>query len=208
MMTPVFSAVSLLVALQSATLQPDQLNAISTKSAQDCVVIVDAVQRLACYDDVFKPGLSNAQQATVPVDKVLSPAAASPKALPSEAATLMAPVTAPVIAQSTSTKIRKSNQAELAAVDAVDSFGAEHLKSKEDTESKLDVVTFTIDRIVLTARKQQRFVFTTGQVWENKSGNTLRVKPGDAVEIKDGALTAFYLSKVGSKRNARVKRLK
>ena len=57
-------------------------------------------------------------------------------------------------------------------------------------------------------RKQQRFFFTNGQIWENKTSKELRVDKGDQVLVKDGALSAFYLSKVDGTRSVRVKRVK
>mgnify|MGYP003653764479 CR=1 FL=1 len=56
--------------------------------------------------------------------------------------------------------------------------------------------------------KQQRLFFTNGQIWENKNSKELRVDRGDQVHVKDGALSAFYLSKVDGTRSVRVKRVK
>jgi hypothetical protein len=78
----------------------------------------------------------------------------------------------------------------------------------KEAAPKLEVVTFTVDKVELTIRKQQRFFFTNGQIWENKTSKELRVDKGDQVLVKDGALSAFYLSKVDGTRSVRVKRVK
>jgi len=56
--------------------------------------------------------------------------------------------------------------------------------------------------------KQQRFFFTNGQIWENKTSKESRVDKGDQALVRDGALSAFYLSKVDGTRGVRVKRVK
>ena len=145
-------------------------------------------QRLDCFDGVFTTNLRLSQEQAKPAEE---------KAMVPMVKPLLPPTQA--IAPKSAVEQRQ---------DAVEKFGAEHLDIAKEKAPKLEVVTFTIDKVELTIRKQQRFFFTNGQIWENKTSKELRVAAGDQVVVKDGALSAFYLSKVDGSRNVRVKRVK
>jgi hypothetical protein len=204
MITPVFSAVSIVFAMQSATsLHPELTHQNVVKQAKQCTEIANDKQRLSCFDAVFKPVAKEPQKRPMPFEK---------NPMPPEA-----PTSPPVDLQTDGPKATESKttetkpeavEAKSAPKDAVQKFGAEHLKTESEKETELEVVTFTIEKVGLTLRKQQRFYFTNGQIWENKTSKQLRVEAGDEVQIKDGALSAFYLSKVDGNRSVRVKRVK
>ena len=182
MMSSLLNAMSLVAALQGVTAEQSiQRHQNLVEQAQDCSAMTSDKQRLNCFDGVFKRNLSEAQKQAKPA-KENSPV----------------PITKPPSLQLQAIESRS----------AVEKFGGEHLEVAKETVPKLEVVTFTVDKVELTIRKQQRFFFTNGQIWENKTSKELRVGKGDQVLVKDGALSAFYLSKVGGAHSVRVKRVK
>lgn len=70
----------------------------------------------------------------------------------------------------------------------------------------------TIGSIVAKAEKNPhgKWVITleNSQVWQQIGGATLRIKKGERVSIKRGALNSFLLSREGANTQLRVKRLK
>lgn len=189
MMSSLINAISLVAALQAVTAeQAIQRNQSLVNQAQDCSAMVVDKQRLNCFDEVFKRNVRETQQSQLPPEK--------------NATMPIAVVTSPVV------QAPESSNAVVRQQDAVEKFGGEHLEVAKDTAPKLEVVTFTVEKVELTIRKQQRFFFTNGQIWENKTSKELRVDKGDRVLVKDGALSAFYLSKVDGTRSVRVKRVK
>ena len=189
MMSSLINAISLVAALQGVTAEQSiQHNQSLVNQAQDCSAMIVDKQRLNCFDELFKLNVTAAQQSQPPSEKN----ATMPVAVDTSPA-LQAP---------------ESSNAVVNKQDAVEKFGGEHLKVAKDAAPKLEVVTFTVDKVELTIRKQQRFFFTNGQIWENKTNKELREDKGDRVLVKDGALSAFYLSKVDGTRSVRVKRVK
>ncbi|MFQ3248606.1 MAG: hypothetical protein ACI9O6_000408 [Glaciecola sp.] len=214
MITPVFNAVSLVFALQGATsLHPELANQNIVNQAKKCADIANDKARLSCFDAIFKLEAKDPQKRPMPFEKNPTPPQApplSPQPLsPQPSPPKPLPPVATQIVESTSAEARSEPvETKVAPKEAVQKFGAEHLKTEKDTDIELEVVTFTIEKVSLTLRKQQRFYFTNGQVWENKTSKQLRVSEGDEVEIKDGAFSAFYLSKVEGTGSVRVKRVK
>lgn len=189
MMSSLINAISLVAALQGVTAEQSiQRNQNLVNQAQDCSAVLVDKQRLNCFDEVFKLNAPKAQQNQPPSEK--------------NAAMPMNVVTSPAL------QAPESNNVVVRKQDAVEKFGGEHLEAAKEASPKLEVVTFTVDKVELTIRKQQRFFFTNGQIWENKTSKELRVDKGDQVLVKDGALSAFYLSKVDGTRSVRVKRVK
>jgi len=192
MMSTLINAISFVVALQGvATEQSNPFNQTLFNQAQDCSAIMSDKQRLACFDAVFKGNVREVRKQVQPseIDSTI-PIAASTSSL------------------SPSLPILESSNAVERKQDAIEKFGGEHLEAAKEKAPKLEVVNFTIEKVELTIRKQQRFFFTNGQIWENKTSKELRVEEGDQVAVKDGALSAFYLSKVDGTRSVRVKRVK
>jgi len=74
---------------------------------------------------------------------------------------------------------------------------------------EVDQVRFVIKSATLSLRKKWKFEFENGQRWEQKDSDKFaKFVAGDEVLIKRGVMNAFYLKKIGSKRNIRVKRIK
>lgn len=189
MMSTLINAISFVVALQGVVAEQSILeHQALIDQAQDCSAIMSDKQRLNCFDAVFKVNLHEVQKQAQPSE--------------TKSTTPIATSTSPSSPMLESSSIAERKQ------DAIEKFGGEHLEVANEKAPKLEVVNFIIEKIELTARKQQRFFFTNGQIWENKSSNKLRVKEGDQVTVKDGAWSAFYLSKVDGKRSVRVKRVK
>jgi hypothetical protein len=214
MITPVVSVVTFAVALQSASAEsPEQLNQALVNQAQDCRLIVNDKQRLSCFDNLFKLKPLDPLKQIMPFEK--NPETADSTALSTKPTKLPAsktqasdlPKTIPTETALPKVIIDK-NEADNKVGTSIEEFGAEHLKIDKAKEQKLEVVSFTIEKVGKTLRNNQRFYFTNGQIWENKGSKDLRVKVGDEVQIKDGALSAFYLSKIDGNRSVRVKRVK
>ncbi len=205
-----FSAISLLAAVQGANLeQSNMLDQALLSKAQDCGVVVNDEQRLVCFDSIFSTDLKTAQKnaaslesvpATSKTEKTNSLAEKTPAVAASSAAASRKNIVLPK-----SIEEAKSNDSNALLIDK---FGGEQFTSDKVQSSKLEQITLVIDKVTKTLSKKQVFHFTNGQIWENKTTKQLRVRAGDKVRVKDGALSAFYLSKVGGNGKVRVKRVK
>lgn len=205
------SVISLLINLQGVTVTaPPEANQKLVLKAQECRIIMNDQKRLECFDKLFATALNDVQKVPMPFVKNPGSEQAVVNPLPAvKAPAVQAPaVKAPAVVIPVPPADVPGADKASKELDAVSQFGGEHLEKDKKDDGKLAVVTFTIERVGLTIRKQQRFYFTNGQIWENKTSKELRVKTGDSVVIKDGALSAFYLSKVDGNRSVRVKRVK
>ncbi|MFT5278190.1 MAG: hypothetical protein ACI97K_000543 [Glaciecola sp.] len=205
-----FSAISLLAAVQGVNFeQSNMLDEALLSKAQDCGAVVNDEQRLVCFDSIFSADLKTAQKSIAPLESVPAPTKIlKPKGLADKTP---AAVASSVAASRKNTVLPKSieeAQSNKSKALLVDKFGGEQFTSDKVQSSKLEQITLVIDKVTKTLRKKQVFHFTNGQIWENKTTKQLRVRAGDQVRVKDGALSAFYLSKVGGNGKVRVKRVK
>lgn len=170
-----------------------QSNTALLKQGQDCRAMANGKQRLACFDSIFDVAPNKAKKQAMSLEKT------APKS-----EVLAAKSTVP----SSQHKQKETEGGGSARSQREDSFGSLHLQNQDTSEDELDRVTFVLEKVVKTARKRQMFYFTNGQVWENKTSQELRISTGDSVSIRDGALSAFYLSKLDGRRSVRVKRVR
>ncbi|MCW8864573.1 MAG: hypothetical protein OQK09_03945 [Colwellia sp.] len=89
----------------------------------------------------------------------------------------------------------------------VDGFAKEHIK-KTPEESGPESITSKVTKLKKLIRGQWVLNLANGQQWQQKDEVKFKIKVGDTVRLKKGAMGAVFLNKEGSRRNIRVKRLK
>ncbi len=89
----------------------------------------------------------------------------------------------------------------------VDSFSKEHLKKTSD-EKGPDSIVATISKVKQLLRGQWVIYFENGQKWQQQDSEKIKLKVGDNIRLKKGALGTVFLYKKDSNRSIRVKRLK
>jgi hypothetical protein len=157
--------------------QAQNLDALKT-----CARISNESARLTCYDG-----------AMVALDGALS---------------------AEIAARRQEIQVRQAEEKRLAEAEAaqakVDSFGANHLPPERQPQTKVetfDQLTAKIDVAAFDAYGNLVALLDNGQTWVQTESMTLpRVKPGDDVEIKRGALGNFRMKLLRSGRVMAVKR--
>lgn len=160
-----------------------------TRQLKACHAEKDSLKRLMCYDNVVNalPAKKVITAQTVENNTQVNKEQAIQKK-----ETIKPAITAPVV--------NKTQKAEHGA-EAI--FGNEH-KPKQEV---VDKVIYVIKSAKKTLRGTWKFVFENGQRWEQKDTSYAKFKVGDEVQIKRGALNAFYLKKLSSNRSIRVKRI-
>ncbi len=158
-----------------------------------CTKITNNNERLACFDNIAK---TVSPTAVVPATKnVLS---STPKPA-MQAANSPAQSTPAVIPQE-NTAVNRIQTTQAKA----DMFGQEHIQ----TSKGLPELTLTIKSLKKNPYGKLKFTFENGQIWQQKDSATLKLKAGDTVIIKRGALSSFYLKKLDANRTVKVKRVK
>ncbi|WP_440875063.1 hypothetical protein [Thalassotalea sp. PLHSN55] len=94
--------------------------------------------------------------------------------------------------------------AETKPLTKAENFGQEH----KQVSQGLDQLELTIASIKKNSYGQYRLVSENNQVWQQKDSSHLKLRVGDKVIIKRGALSSFYLKKPESNRSIKVKRIK
>ncbi len=151
----------------------------------NCISISDNQQRLACYDAIAKQQQAKKDNK---FNKVNTPVAKP-----------VLVVNQPKIPSLTTSTV-KAPQVNKTVL--IDNFG-----QKAQLKKTVDSVEFTIKSAQLNLRKKWYLTFDNGQVWR-AAETGLRLKAGNKVIIKHGALGSYSLKKTGSHRSIRVKRIK
>ena len=109
--------------------------------------------------------------------------------------------------QHSESKLAVKKVAPVASKDA--SFGAEHLKKTNVSEEDLQVV-FVVAKLTKNQFSKWFVTFENGQQWKQTDSVYFKLKVGESVILKKGALGAVYLKKNDpeSNRKIRVKRIK
>lgn len=170
--------------------------------AQDCAEIEDDDDRLACYDDRYKPAQAPPATPDVTPAQALEPAPAPQTVPAAEAAPAPASQAAPVKAPEPEPAVAREAAAAPPST-AADNFG---LREKAET-SKQSVVA-RIEEIK-TAGTDIYLYLDNGQVWrEIGSSSRIRFREGRQVTITDGAMGSFNLTMEGQNRLTKVKRVR
>jgi hypothetical protein len=183
-----------------------------------CRAEQDAAARLECYDrqaDRLNERAASAAAAPVTPAAAATPGAeaAVAGATVAAAATSASPAASAPAAQSAAT-----GTAAAKAVTPEEQFGyGAGAMARADTDQKKEEAAKTaLNEIVATVtqvstRQRGEFVVTldNGQVWAQKAPESnVRVKVGDQVRIKSGALNSYMLSLTRSDRTTRVTRVR
>lgn len=181
-------------------------NAVSAQNVESCVQIENDLQRLLCYDQLFKPSeQTDARTQSTPAARIVPvvPAEASDSATPPAPASSVAQAVSPEInvAPAVSSTAEKTQQ------QLIDSFGAEDLGVAQKTE-ELSKIESVVEDISENRREIRTFTLSNGQIWRETESSGLRIKVGMPIYIEKGALSAHFLGKESSNRRVRVKRVK
>lgn len=103
--------------------------------------------------------------------------------------------------------VSKQEPIKLKAAENIDDFSKQHLK-KNKQEQGPESITAKISKLNKRLRGQWIIDLENGQQWQQKDDAKIKLALGDAVLLTKGSMGAVYLSKEGSHRNIRVKRLK
>ena len=162
------------------------VHAKTSEQLLTCVDIKDASQRLACYDKAM--GINESKVETVKVEKSNKEGVSATEIVQQESTT-----SATQVIESTSNEDEKY-------------FGQEYKRIEEAP----DELRFIVKSSKKNALKEWRITLENGQVWKQISASSsgFKVKTGDEIVIKRGALNSFNMKKVGSKRSIKVKRTK
>ncbi len=91
----------------------------------------------------------------------------------------------------------------------IDAFAKEQVKTSESEQSKvINTISATVDKLSQTVYGQWKITFKNGQKWLQKDTIKFSLKVGQRVILTKGALSAIYLTKEGSNKRIKVKRLK
>jgi len=162
-------------------------NSIAISTFQSCVNIGNDIARLACFDK-----LSN----TLKLKNIL--ASSSVKSTTQVSSETLSKTTIPAAIATTPVSISQKES----------DFAKEHLK-KTDTEKAKEVtsITTTVKKLKKLVRGQWVIYLENGQKWQQKDTTKMKLKVGDTIRLKKGAMSAVYLYKADSHKNIRVKRL-
>ena len=141
-------------------------------------------ERLACFDKVA-------------AESVSSVVVAAPATVPA-IAPVVAPVTAPVIAPAIAPVVANNTQATIPA-------------PQPPTNSAPEPKEFTSKVVSVEPRAYGRWVVTleNSQVWaQNETESRVKLRPGDVVTIKKGAMGSYQLVGSSSSASTYVKRVK
>lgn len=144
----------------------------AAQRGQRCAGIADSLERLVCYDAIFRTGpAAGAGQAVAPAASAAAPTA--PPAAPARAGEAQAP-------------------------DAVAGFGAEHLRRsvrEADQETPRTLVA-QVTEVRETRPNVYRMVLDNGQVWQQMDMDSrFDVKAGDTVEINRGLMGGYRMAR-------------
>lgn len=144
----------------------------------------DSLARLVCYDKIGKGIASTATRATLSSDSQVQ-----------QQAVAVAQSKAPVAVAKVTTK--------------EDAFGKEHLKkSAEEINNDISEIKLTVKSISKNVYDKMTVTFTNGQKWKQTDSVKYRLSAGNEVSLKKGTLGTVYLSKSGTSKTMKVKRIK
>lgn len=170
----------------------------------DCKQLTDNSARLSCYDRLAATFVSQAASAAVAVPGTSVPGtvvpgtavpeAPAPEAPAPEAA---APASAPAAAVATPATATPS--AEAIAAD----FG----KTERRPSDQIEQLQATVKSLSRNKMRKLLITLENGHTWRQTEDDTIQLKAGDSVTIEKASFGSFLLSKTGTNRKVRVKRV-
>lgn len=154
------------------------------QSLLDCKQLTDNSARLSCYDRLAATFGSQAASAGVAVPGTAVPEAAAPASAP--AAVVATPTTA-------------TPSAEVIEAD----FG----KTQSRPSDQVEQLQATVKSLSRNKMRKLLITLENGHTWRQTEDDSIQLKAGDSVTIEKASFGSFLLSKTGTNRKVRVKRV-
>ncbi len=179
------------------------------QSLLDCKQLTDNSARLSCYDRLAATFGSQAASAGVAVPGTAVPGAAVPGAVASGTAVpgavasgtavpeAAAPASAPAAVVATPATVAPS--AEVIEAD----FG----KTQSRPSDQVEQLQATVKSLSRNKMRKMLITLENGHTWRQTEDDSIQLKAGDSVTIEKASFGSFLLSKTGTNRKVRVKRV-
>lgn len=164
------------------------------QSLLDCKQLTDNSARLSCYDRLAATFVSQEASAAVAVPSTAVSGAAAPGAAAPEAAV---PASAPAAVVATPATATPS--AEVIAAD----FG----KTQSRPSDQVEQLQATVKSLSRNKMRKLLITLENGHTWRQTEDDSIQLKAGDSVTIEKASFGSFLLSKTGTNRKVRVKRV-
>ena len=158
------------------------------QSLLDCKQLTDNSARLSCYDRLAATFVSQEASAAVAVPSTAVSGAAAPGAA--------APASAPAVVATPATA---TPSAEVIAAD----FG----KSQSRPSDQVEQLQATVKSLSRNKMRKLLITLENGHTWRQTEDDSIQLKAGDSVTIEKASFGSFLLSKTGTNRKVRVKRV-
>ena len=155
----------------------------------DCKQLTDNSARLSCYDRLAATFVSQEASAVVAVSDTVAREAAAPEAA--------APASAPAAVVATPATATPS--AEVIAAD----FG----KTQSRPSDQVEQLQATVKSLSRNKMRKLLITLENGHTWRQTEDDSIQLKAGDSVTIEKASFGSFLLSKTGTNRKVRVKRV-
>lgn len=153
------------------------------QSLLDCKQLTDNSARLSCYDRLAATFVSQEASAVVAVPGTVAPETPAPASAPAVVAT---PATA-------------TPSAEVIAAD----FG----KTQSRPSDQVEQLQATVKSLSRNKMRKLLITLENGHTWRQTEDDSIQLKAGDSVTIEKASFGSFLLSKTGTNRKVRVKRV-
>ena len=154
----------------------------------DCKQLTDNSARLSCYDRLAATFVSQEASAAVAVPSTAVSGAAAPGAA--------APASAPAVVATPATA---TPSAEVIAAD----FG----KTQSRPSDQVEQLQATVKSLSRNKMRKLLITLENGHTWRQTEDDSIQLKAGDSVTIEKASFGSFLLSKTGTNRKVRVKRV-
>ena len=158
------------------------------QSLLDCKQLTDNSARLSCYDRLAATFVSQEASAVVAVPSTAVSGAAAPGAA--------APASAPAVVATPATA---TPSAEVIAAD----FG----KTQSRPSDQVEQLQATVKSLSRNKMRKLLITLENGHTWRQTEDDSIQLKAGDSVTIEKASFGSFLLSKTGTNRKVRVKRV-
>lgn len=158
----------------------------------DCKQLTDNSARLSCYDRLAATFVSQEASAVVAVPSTAVSGAAAPETA--------APASAPAAVTSVvATPATATPSAEVIAAD----FG----KTQSRPSDQVEQLQATVKSLSRNKMRKLLITLENGHTWRQTEDDSIQLKAGDSVTIEKASFGSFLLSKTGTNRKVRVKRV-
>lgn len=169
------------------------------QSLLDCKQLTDNSARLSCYDRLAATFGSQAASAGVAVSGTAVPGAAAPGVAAPGAAAPEAAAPASTPAAVVATPATATPSAEVIEAD----FG----KTQSRPSDQVEQLQATVKSLSRNKMRKMLITLENGHIWRQTEDDSIQLKAGDSVTIEKASFGSFLLSKTGTNRKVRVKRV-